>query len=165
MAVIKAMVDSIEYVGKSTRRDIVIESLKRHPWIAQYFRCAYSPGRFYIIDSTDCAGLPWPSRSKEYISLFSLLTKLQFFKLSYYDSVRTWMQLLRQLPEELRPIANMILDGKIGRITFKLADRALKETNNFPFLWSHYDKELAEARQAEAERLRREGLRKRKKNA
>jgi hypothetical protein len=135
LAVIKAIVESTKHAGEEAIHEILVDSLTRHPWVATYFRIAYDYNRKYRLKSYYLEDyLPPKKKPGIPISLFVLLTKLQFSQLSATDAAYEWWGMLQYLPEELHDVANMLLDKKLGVLTRKQCNAALKATNNFPLI-------------------------------
>lgn len=132
LAIIKAMVDSIAFT--KGRHAILKDTLTRHPWMGIYFRAAYDPFRVYGLKSKHLKKLVKPTKSTTCQGLFVLLTSLQYKKLQPLEAALEWWRMLQELQPELRPIANMILDKKIGDLSFKEIDKAMRAAKCRPYI-------------------------------
>ena len=132
LTILKALGDSVENLKGKARADVLIETLKRHPWMGVYMRAALDPNRKYGLKSKHLKQLKRPMKSTIPFSFFVMLTKLQFKILPPMEAALEWWRILQEMPKELRPVANMILNKKFFGYTIEQANFCMKKAKIQP---------------------------------
>lgn len=132
--VIKALVDSTHHSSKDARRDVLISMLEKHPWLGVWLRACYALDRNYRLKPKHLRKVANKPRSKSTYGIFELLTKLQFNKLEPVQAAVEWLSMIEEWDEDVRPIANMVLERQFGEVTYEDARFAMKKCKNLPVL-------------------------------
>lgn len=131
---LKALVDSTRHCGKEARRDVLVSVMKENMWIGVWIRACYDEDRIYRLLPEHVEKVKDKARVEKPQTIFMLLTQLQFNKLKPIRAAREWLSMLEEFDEDVRPIANMVLEKQFGDITYSDARYAMKETGCVPWL-------------------------------
>jgi DNA ligase-1 len=130
---LKGIVDELASTSSTREKEeILTKSLERNSHLLPYLQAVYDPmTQFYLTSETvkkrgKVRGLFGSKISKEDIEPLSLLARLRDRNLSGNDACNHWAALIHSLPEDLRPIADRILDKDLKcRVGVKILNKAL----------------------------------------
>ena len=143
LAVIKALLDTLENLEEECYHEILLETLERHPWISTYFRATYDLNRKYGLKPKHLKMLLNPSRQSIPMGLFTILTALQCKTISPVEGAMQWWAMLQELDPALRKVANMILKRQLGPLTRQHCNIAMRQLNLKPYIRKLVDEQEA----------------------
>lgn len=137
LTVVKAMLDSIEHVkSEAAVYDVLLRTLQEHKWLAIYLRCVFCPEWKYGLKSKYLDKVPFNKKTGGRLTgtldIIYLISKLLMKLLTPKEAVREWRAMLMSLPEDIRPVANRVLDKDFSPLTRKMANKAMKECGISP---------------------------------
>ena len=141
---LKALVISTMHSGKETRRDVLVDMMKKNMWMGVWMRACYDEDRDYQLTPLHLSKFKGTSRNPLPMGYFDVLAQLQFHRLKPKRAAMEWLSMLESMDEDVHEVANMVLDHKFGNITYSDARFAMKETGNVPWLPNRKIKGLME---------------------
>jgi hypothetical protein len=139
LVVLKVLIQRCQGKEKEERREIIRRMMAMNMWLGVWFRACYDLEREYKLKPEDVMKKRvsrWLEKNpiETPLSLFPLLTKLQFNKYEPLQAAAEWRSMLRQFDKPMREVLNMFLLRKFGDVTYNDARYAMRITNNVPVL-------------------------------
>ena len=139
LVVLRVLVERCQGKTKEARRKILTDMMLKNMWLGVWFRACYDTDREYRLKPEHVKHekvKQWLAENpiETPLSLFPLLTKLQFNKFKPVQAAAEWRSMLLNFDKPMRKFLNMFLLRQFGEITYSDARYVMRVTNNVPVL-------------------------------